>query len=153
VGVDAAGADGFDADAGARVVEGSAFGRADDAELRRAVGGSAGEAVNAVLTLEAVASFVLVPASVASLATGLMQSLGNRWGRFRRYWVLIKLVMNVGAIAVLLLYLRMLASLANVARTNAEPAVLRDPSPTATVSPPRYSCWSPRSCRSTSRAV
>jgi hypothetical protein len=45
--------------------------------------------------------------------------------------VLIKLMMNVGAIAVLLLYVQTLASLANLARMNADPAVLRDPSPTA----------------------
>ena len=47
VGVDDAGADGVDADAGRGVVERGALGEADDAELRGAVGGTAGEALDA----------------------------------------------------------------------------------------------------------
>jgi hypothetical protein len=50
----------------------------------------------------------LVPFSLASLATGLIQGLGTPWGLVRHYWVLIKLVMNVVASGVLLLYMRTL---------------------------------------------
>lgn len=32
----------------------------------------------------------LVPLAIASLLTGLIQSLGTRWGLFRRYWVVVK---------------------------------------------------------------
>ena len=67
------------------------------------------------LALEVVAWFVLVPLSVASLVTGVVQSLGTRWGLFRHYWVLMKLAMNLVAIAVLLLYTQTLGYLADLA--------------------------------------
>ncbi len=56
--------------------------------------------------------FVLVPLSFASLLTGLIQSLGTEWGLFRHYWVLAKLVMNVFANIVLLLFMQQLGSAA-----------------------------------------
>jgi hypothetical protein len=54
--------------------------------------------------------FVLVPLSFASLLTGLIQSLGTRWGLFR-HWVLAKLLINVFATVVVLLYMQTLGSL------------------------------------------
>lgn len=56
------------------------------------------------LSLESIGWYVLVPLSVASLATGLIQSLGTSWGLARHYWVLVKLLLNVFATGVLLLY-------------------------------------------------
>jgi DMSO/TMAO reductase YedYZ heme-binding membrane subunit len=47
---------------------------------------------------------VLVPLAFASLATGVLQALGTRWGLLRHYWVVTKLVITVMATAVLLLY-------------------------------------------------
>jgi hypothetical protein len=67
------------------------------------------------LALELVAWFVLVPLSVASLVTGVVQSLGTRWGLFRHYWVLMKLAMNLVAVVVLLLYTQTLGYLADLA--------------------------------------
>ncbi len=84
------------------------------------------------LTMELTGWYVLIPFSLASLLTGLVQSLGTVWGLFRHYWVLTKLLMNVFATLVLLLYMQTLGYLADVA---AETAVssdlrgLRDPSP------------------------
>jgi hypothetical protein len=69
----------------------------------------------AYLVMEPAAWFVLVPLAVASLLTGLVQSLGTQWGLFRHYWVLFKLLMNVGAIIVLVMYTRTLGYLADVA--------------------------------------
>jgi hypothetical protein len=92
-----------------------------------------GELVRAVyLTLEPLGWYVLVPLSVASLLTGLVQSLGTDWGLFRHYWVLIKLMMNLFATGVLLLYMQTLTYLAD--RAKAAPpggvvAGLADPSP------------------------
>jgi hypothetical protein len=60
--------------------------------------------------------FVLVPLSLASLLTGLAQSLGTKWGLFRHYWVVVKLVINVVATIVLLLYMQTLDFLAGIAR-------------------------------------
>jgi hypothetical protein len=65
--------------------------------------------------LEPLGWAALVPFSLAALATGVVQSLVSPWGLIRHYWVLIKLVLNVFAVAVLLLYMRTLAGLARAA--------------------------------------
>ena len=49
--------------------------------------------------------FVIVPLSLASLLTGLVQSLGTEWGLFRHYWILVKFVLTVGAVTILLLHM------------------------------------------------
>jgi hypothetical protein len=87
---------------------------------------------SAYITMEAAGWWVLVPLSVASLVTGLIQSLGTRWGLFRHYWVITKLVINLVSTAVLLLYMRSLESFADIARATPSAAdldELRDPSP------------------------
>jgi hypothetical protein len=87
---------------------------------------------SAYITMEAAGWWVLVPLSVASLVTGLIQSLGTRWGLFRHYWVITKLVINLVSTAVLLLYMRSLESFADIARASPSAAdldELRDPSP------------------------
>jgi hypothetical protein len=87
----------------------------------------------AYLAMELTGWFVLVPLGVASLLTGLVQSLGTSWGLFRHYWVLAKLVINVFATIVLLLYMQTLGSLAGVAAettlSNDDLGGLRSPSP------------------------
>ena len=62
-----------------------------------------------------IAWYVIVPLGVASLLTGLLQSLGTAWGLFRHYWVLAKLVINVFATIILLLYLESVDELAAAA--------------------------------------
>jgi uncharacterized membrane protein len=69
----------------------------------------------AYLAMELTAWSVLVPLALASLATGVIQSLGTKWGLFRHYWVLAKLLITVIATAVLLLYTQTLDEFANVA--------------------------------------
>jgi hypothetical protein len=86
----------------------------------------------AYLTLEPVGWYALIPLSLASLLTGLIQSLGTTWGLLRHYWVVAKLLMNLFATGVLLLYTQTLGYLATIARNAAAPAQLdglRDPSP------------------------
>jgi uncharacterized membrane protein len=92
----------------------------DDAETVRGV----------YLVMEPAAWFVLVPLAVASLVTGLVQSLGTTWGLFRHYWVLFKLLINLVATAVLLVYTETLSAMADVADDpSADLAVVRNPSP------------------------
>jgi hypothetical protein len=84
------------------------------------------------LVLDPVGWFTLVPFSLASLLTGLIQSLGSPWGLVRHYWVLIKLVMNLFAAGVLLLYMQTLGYLADLARASGTgTGELRSPSPVA----------------------
>jgi len=70
----------------------------------------------AYLVMEPAGWVVLVPLAFASLLSGLIQSLGTTWGLFRHYWVLFKLLINVVATVVLLLYMQTLSYLAGVAR-------------------------------------
>ncbi|HEX8932964.1 MAG TPA: DUF2269 domain-containing protein, partial [Pseudonocardiaceae bacterium] len=42
----------------------------------------------AYLAMELIAWYVIVPLALASLLTGLVMSLGTKWGLFRHYWVL-----------------------------------------------------------------
>lgn len=85
------------------------------------------------LTMELAGWFVLIPFSVASLLSGLVVALGTRWGLFRHYWVLVKLVMNVFATVILLAYMQTLSYLADIAAAstmaNGDPSTLRDSSP------------------------
>jgi hypothetical protein len=81
----------------------------DDGERARA----------AYLAMEFIAWSVIVPLSVASLLTGLVQALGTTWGLFQHYWVVTKLVLNLVATIVLLLYMESLGTLADVAAHSA----------------------------------
>jgi DMSO/TMAO reductase YedYZ heme-binding membrane subunit len=69
----------------------------------------------AYLVMEPAAWLVLVPLAVASLLTGLVQSLGTTWGLFRHYWVLFKLLINLVATVVLLIYMETFRFMADVA--------------------------------------
>ena len=71
------------------------------------------------LAMEVIGWYALVPLCLASLATGLLQALGTRWGLFRHYWVIVKLGITVLATFILLLYTQTLASLAAAARASA----------------------------------
>src|SRR5215218_3207845 len=59
--------------------------------------------------------YVIVPLALASLLTGLVMSLGTRWGLFRHYWVLISLLLTIVATAVLLVQTRTIGHLAEAA--------------------------------------
>lgn len=67
-----------------------------------------------------VAWWALVPLAVASLVTGVLQSLGTTWGLFRHYWVVFELGLTVVATGVLVLYMQTFEYLAWVA---ADPGV------------------------------
>jgi hypothetical protein len=93
-----------------------------DAQLTRAT----------CLAMDRAAWAVLVPLALATLVTGLIQSLGSAWGLLRHYGVIIKLLLASVATVVLLLYTR---TLDLPATTAAQPdlspgdlALLRTPS-------------------------
>ena len=76
--------------------------------------------------------YVLVPLSLASLGSGLLQSLISPWGLLRHHWVVIKLVINVTATTILLLYMGTLTALAQTAaaaQSAQELLAIRNPSP------------------------
>ncbi|UVC13217.1 hypothetical protein [Mesorhizobium onobrychidis] len=69
----------------------------------------------AYFAMELTAWYVIVPLVLASLVTGLVQSLGTPWGLFRHYWVVAKLLLNLVVTVVLLLQLELIGYLADVA--------------------------------------
>src|ERR687898_649380 len=77
----------------------------------------------AYLAMELIAWYAIVPLAFASLLTGLVMSLGTKWGLFRHYWVLISLVLTVVATAVLLVEVRVINSFAEMA---ADPGTSRE---------------------------
>jgi len=70
----------------------------------------------AYLMLDLLGWFLIVPLSLASLLTGLVQGVGTRWGLLQHYWVLIKLLMTALATLVLLLHMDPISSLSRLAR-------------------------------------
>ena len=73
----------------------------------------------AYLAMELVTGLVIVPLSIASLATGFVQSLGTRWGLLRHYWVVAKLLLTVLATVIVLLQTGTIGYLAEMAGARA----------------------------------
>lgn len=77
----------------------------------------------AYLMMALITWYVIVPSAFASLLTGIIMSLGTRWGLFRHYWVLISLLLTILATVVLLLETRIIRAYAEMA---ADPATSSD---------------------------
>src|SRR6266568_6149813 len=77
------------------------------------------EVVRAVyLVLGVTTSWVIVPLALLGLVTGIVSSLFTKWGLFRYYWVLMKLVITILATLVLLVHTtKFIDRLAGVAAT------------------------------------
>jgi hypothetical protein len=71
----------------------------------------------AVLAIEPIMWFAIVPLALASMLTGLIQSLATHWGLVRHYWVTYKLVLTLFATTILFLNTRTISTLAQAART------------------------------------
>jgi len=67
------------------------------------------------VAMSVVARGVILPLCLASLATGIFQSLITRWGLIQHYWVLLKLALTVLATLVLLMHLQPIEDLAAAA--------------------------------------
>ncbi|GAA4336728.1 hypothetical protein [Flaviaesturariibacter amylovorans] len=59
--------------------------------------------------------YVIVPFCFASLATGMLQALGTRWGLFKHYWIVVKLVLTVAMTAFLVLHMGPIGQLEGLA--------------------------------------
>jgi hypothetical protein len=55
--------------------------------------------------MEVIGWYVIIPLAFASLSTGLIMSLGKKWGLFRHYWVLISLLLTIIATGVLVTHM------------------------------------------------
>ncbi|HNP76479.1 MAG: hypothetical protein U0289_03835 [Cyclobacteriaceae bacterium] len=83
-----------------------------------AIGGLLGKDAQLVrasyLSMELIGWFVIVPACLASLLSGVIQSLGTPWGLFQHYWVLIKFLLTVVATIFLLLHMQPVGFIADM---------------------------------------
>ena len=78
----------------------------DDTQLARAV----------YPAMDVIVRAAIVPLALMSVLTGVIQGLGSRWGLFRHYWVVIKLIITIIATVVLLTELEPIDHLADLAR-------------------------------------
>ncbi|HWH24023.1 MAG TPA: DUF2269 domain-containing protein [Candidatus Limnocylindria bacterium] len=69
----------------------------------------------AYLAMGLIVAYVIVPLAVAALLTGLVVSLGTKWGLFRHWWVLISFLLTLFATAVLLIETRTISAYAAMA--------------------------------------
>lgn len=86
---------------------------------------------DAILLMDLIDWFVIVPFGIAALVTGLVMSLGTPWGLFKHYWVLFTLLLTMFGIFVLIEYSLTLRQMAGVATrptlSSAELSMLKDP--------------------------
>lgn len=69
----------------------------------------------AYIVMDLIGWFVIVPCSLATLLIGLVQSFGTKWGLFRHYWILIKLLLTTGATFLLILHMQATSRIATAA--------------------------------------
>ena len=68
------------------------------------------------VAMELTTWFVIVPLAIASLVTGLVQSLGTNWGLFRHYWIIAKFLITIVATILLMVHMRPIGILADAAQ-------------------------------------
>lgn len=73
----------------------------------------------AYLAMGLITAQIIVPLCIASLLTGILQSLGTTWGLVRHYWVLAKLLLTVLSTLVLMLHTRPIGYMADAAASMA----------------------------------
>jgi hypothetical protein len=82
------------------------------------------------LVMEPTAWVALVPLAIGSLVTGVLSSLLSVWGLLRHWWVVFKLLINVFATVILLMYMATFRAMAELAADpSADLALIRNPSP------------------------
>jgi hypothetical protein len=69
----------------------------------------------AYLAMHLTTWYVIVPLSLASFLTGLVESLATPWGLFRHYWVVTKLLLTLLATILLLVHTQPIGRVADVA--------------------------------------
>ena len=62
----------------------------------------------AYLAMEPVTWSVIVPLAISALLTGLVLSWTTKWGLFRHYWIIFKLLINCLCLFLLLLHTRII---------------------------------------------
>ena len=69
----------------------------------------------AYLAMNLSAWLIIVPACFGALLTGIIQSIGTQWGLFKHYWIVIKLLLTIGATILLLVHMQPISFMAGIA--------------------------------------
>jgi hypothetical protein len=69
----------------------------------------------ALLAMKLSAWYIIVPFCLASLLTGLLQAIKTKWGLFKHYWIVVKLLLTIIITILLLLHMQPITYLAAVA--------------------------------------
>jgi len=67
------------------------------------------------LAMEVSSWYVIVPFCLLAFITGIIQALGTKWGLFKHYWILTKLILTIAATIILLMHLKPINELASIA--------------------------------------
>lgn len=54
--------------------------------------------------------FIILPACLGSLLTGLIQTFATHWGLFKHWWIIVKFILTVGSTALLLLHMQQISA-------------------------------------------
>ena len=73
----------------------------------------------AYLAMQLVTWVIILPLAFLSLVSGMISSLGTRWGLFRYYWILVKLLITLFSTIVLLVHMEPIDLLASAAANKA----------------------------------
>ena len=71
------------------------------------------------LSLGVIATFVVVPCSIATLLSGMVEAFTTRWGLFRHWWVVAKLALTTVATLILWQHVPAVLRMATLARESA----------------------------------
>ncbi|HET6398703.1 MAG TPA: DUF2269 domain-containing protein [Candidatus Thermoplasmatota archaeon] len=93
-------------------------------DVTTAVGLDADVARACYIAMDIVTRYAIVPLAIATLASGIVVSLGTRWGLFRHYWVVVSLVLTVLSTVVLAVQIPLIAHRADVAQSGTDVEVL-----------------------------
>ena len=70
------------------------------------------------IAMDPITTCIIVPFAIASLTTGLIISLGTRWGLFRHYWVFFKFLINTLSLPILFLHISIIHRVAAAAKSS-----------------------------------
>jgi hypothetical protein len=74
--------------------------------------------------MEILILYIIVPLALASVLIGIVNALSSPWGLFQHYWIVAKFVLTLFAITILLLEVRSVRYLAEIAASGADPREL-----------------------------
>lgn len=74
--------------------------------------------------MEVLILYIIVPLALASVLIGIANALSSPWGLLQHYWIVVKVVLTLFAITILLLEVRSVRYMAEIAASGADPREL-----------------------------